>query len=175
MLKQKVICYRSIYFDVEIRGAYAHHFYKFLDFLEFKTLIITDLDSINKAETNKSCMVSKGTHTSNAGIRNWFNESNDIIDLNKIINKTKQEKINGFRCIAYQIQENGRKIIGRSFEDAFIIANSKLFDIDNSDETIVEESAYKKARNSRIKKLILLLSMPFQIMNGPYLNILKRD
>ncbi|MBF4354962.1 ATP-dependent nuclease, partial [Vibrio anguillarum] len=31
---------------VEIGGAYAHHFYKFIDFLELKTLFITDLDAV---------------------------------------------------------------------------------------------------------------------------------
>ncbi|MCI5179633.1 MAG: ATP-dependent endonuclease, partial [Candidatus Electrothrix sp. AW3_4] len=35
---------------IEIGGAYAHHFYKFIDFLELKTLIITDLDSVKKTK-----------------------------------------------------------------------------------------------------------------------------
>ena len=157
---------------IEIGGAYAHHFYKFLDILELKTLIITDLDSINKADSNKSCMVSKGTHTSNAGIRNWFNESDDIIDLNKIISKAKQEKINGFRCIAYQIPENGGKIIGRSFEDAFIIANPKLFGgVSMPLKHFFNKLHIKKQRITRIKKLILLFSMPLPMKSGSFLNI----
>ncbi|RYZ18330.1 MAG: ATP-dependent endonuclease, partial [Sphingobacteriales bacterium] len=49
---------------VEVGGAYMHHFYKFLDFLELRTLVITDLDS-TALESGKypACEVSKGTHT----------------------------------------------------------------------------------------------------------------
>ena len=43
---------RSKYMSVvEVGGAYAHHFYKFIDFLELKTLFITDLDSVNGLTT----------------------------------------------------------------------------------------------------------------------------
>ncbi len=34
--------------SLEIGGAYAHHFYKFLDFLELKSVVITDIDSTKK-------------------------------------------------------------------------------------------------------------------------------
>ncbi|HAV4219853.1 TPA: AAA family ATPase, partial [Acinetobacter baumannii] len=67
---------------VEVGGAYAHHFYKFLDFLELKTLIITDLDACNKVSKQdkngrvrtsyKSCIVSDGTHSTNSGLNRWF-------------------------------------------------------------------------------------------------------
>ena len=146
---------------IEIGGAYAHHFYKFLDVLELKTLIITDLDSVNKADSNKACKVSEGTHTCNYGIKYWFKEHDNIIDLNKIISKKKEEKISGFRCIAYQIPENGGKIIGRSFEDAFIIANPKLFGVDNADETILEDAAYKKAEEYKKKKTDFAIQYAF--------------
>lgn len=146
---------------VEIGGAYAHHFFKFLDFLELKTLIITDLDSVDKNDSNKSCMVSKGTHTSNAGIKNWFKEKDDLIDLDTINKKNNEDKINGFRRIAYQIPEDGRKIIGRSFEDAFILANPILFDVDNADETILEATVYNKAAEYKNKKTDFAIQYAF--------------
>lgn len=60
---------------VEVGGAYCHHFYKFLDFLELRTLVITDLDAIEKKKVDdkakySACIVKNGTHTSNAGIKN---------------------------------------------------------------------------------------------------------
>ena len=49
---------------IEIGGAYAHHFYKFLDFLEMKTLIITDIDSVSRNTgvkvTYPACEVAQG-------------------------------------------------------------------------------------------------------------------
>lgn len=140
---------------VEIGGAYAHHFYKFLDFIELRTLIITDLDSTLQQKNNegqiiyKACEASKGTHTSNAGIVNWYeNEKN--INLSVIKRKTVPEKIKGTRRIAFQIPETGRSACGRSFEDAFILANRELFDINKLDESVAEEDAYQEAE--KIKK-----------------------
>ena len=51
---------------MEVGGAYAHIFFNLLDFLNLKTLIITDLDTINKGDKGKKCKVSEGTHSSNA-------------------------------------------------------------------------------------------------------------
>ncbi len=67
---------------VEIGGAYAHHFYKFLDFLELKTLIITDLDSTKPEKTDKgirykACPVSNGEKSNNTGIIKWFKYKDD--------------------------------------------------------------------------------------------------
>ena len=141
---------------VEIGGAYAHHFYKFLDFLELRTLIITDLDSTRQTKSDKdktiyeACEVSNGTHTSNAGIINWFKKTNEAVDLSEIMKKPLSEKIENTRRIAFQIPETGISVCGRSFEDAFILANCELFDIKNSDEKQLELMAYKKAEN--IKK-----------------------
>jgi len=141
---------------VEIGGAYAHHFYKFLDFLELRTLIITDLDSTQQTKSDKdkiiytACEVSKGTHSSNAGIINWFKKNDVAIELPEIMKKAVSEKIEITRRIAFQIPETGKSACGRSFEDAFIITNCELFGISNSDEKELEIMAYERAE--KIKK-----------------------
>ncbi len=139
---------------IEIGGAYAHHFYKFLDFLELKTLIITDIDSTEKTQTKKdkkivytACNVSKGTHSSNAGIKNWFTKEDSFVDLSTVRKAVESDKVEGTRRIAFQIPEKGTTACGRSFEDAFVLANRDLFKLSDIDEKNVEEAAYERAKN----------------------------
>jgi len=142
---------------VEIGGAYAHHFYKFLDFLELKTLIITDLDSTKLEKTDagnryKACPVSKGEKSSNSGIKNWFSYTDNNIDLSEIRLKKITDKIIGTRRIAFQIDEKPSKCCGRSFEDAFIIANPTIFGINETKGDDLEIKAYEKAKEYNSKK-----------------------
>lgn len=135
---------------IEVGGAYAHLFYKFLDFLELKTLVITDLDSTRKNENSKyeACPVNDGSYSSNAGLKNWFQEKDDNFDLVSIQAKTNKEKINNVRRIAYQIPEEGKTVCGRSFEDAFILANRSLFGLDaTSDAPGIAQEAYDLAQD----------------------------
>lgn len=139
---------RSKYLSViEVGGAYAHHFYKFIDFLELKTLIITDLDSVRKDEsgarvTYPACPVSQGTHSSNTGLNKWFSEGERPV-LGELKNKTDTEKTTDYRKIAYQVPELEREACGRSFEDAFILANRDAFtELQGEVEADIEASAY---------------------------------
>ncbi len=108
-------------------GAYSHIFEKFIDFLNLKTLIITDIDSVN--DEGKACKVNDGTKTSNAAINFFLNGKNfnDIktLSFEKKILKKEGDKWNpnqnGNLRIAYQTEENGYH--ARSFEDAFISIN----------------------------------------------------
>jgi len=157
---------------VEIGGAYAHHFYKFLDFLELQTLIITDLDSVkteikpDKKGTNRTTYpaypVFECTHSSNIGLSKWFGES-EYLELEKLIVKLETEKMSNFRKLAFQIPENGMCVCGRSFEDAFILANLKHFEIDiqlkhfekaKKAFSIAEEIAKKSKANFAIEYAI---------------------
>lgn len=144
---------------IEIGGAYAHHFYSFLDFLEIKTLVITDIDSVEKTQTKDkndkdittypASNVSKGTHICNSGINKWFNKEAGYSDLTEILDKKVEDKIDGSRRIAFQIPEGADAACGRSFEDAFMIANTDLFDIDKNN---IEEDAYEIAKKYEKKK-----------------------
>lgn len=130
---------------VEVGGAYAHIFYPLLDFLELKTLVVTDLDSTKpvkkpnkKGETITTwdkCPVAEGERTSNAAIKEWFRPQ-DTKDKDgwqitpaELIAKTDQEKQSGYRRIAYQIAEKpDTNVCARSYEDALVLANPDRFE-----------------------------------------------
>lgn len=138
---------------VEIGGAYAHHFYKFLDFLELRTLVITDLDCSKRTTGKKTSYPksfrSEATHSTNTGLKNWFDITDEgYADINIITTKTDVQKVVGTRRIAYQVPEEGKIIVGRSFEDAFILANRSLFKLDKEKiESNVEKKAFKIAND----------------------------
>ena len=135
---------------VEVSGAHAHLFYPLLNFLELKTLVITDLDAVRSAvRKNKKgndinvwvkCPVADGNRTSNTALREWFrpeaeknqegrqNKPAPQIDLPTLLAKTDAEKISGYRRIAYQIPEiPNSTVCARSYEDALVLANPDRF------------------------------------------------
>ncbi|MCT7587750.1 ATP-dependent nuclease [Aliarcobacter butzleri] len=121
-------------------GAYSQIFEKFIDFIGVKTLIITDIDSVNN--TGNACEVfsSSATNTSNSSLKYFFDKSSlsDYINRsldNKILiknNTTKKWEINkddGFLLIVYQTKEINADAInynGRSFEDSFFHINKQF-------------------------------------------------
>lgn len=132
---------------IEVGGAYAHRFFNLLDFLKLRTLIITDLDTINAADNRKKCKVSEGTHTSNACIKDWYNSSgNNNPTKDELLRKTKEEKISGNRRLAFQIVHAENGPCGRSFEDAFILANPDKFGIEEMTYPEQEEEAWNLAK-----------------------------
>ena len=113
---------------MEVGGAYAHKFFDLLNFLELKTLIITDLDSAKfTGGKYKAEPVQDSTHTTNACLKTWF--AKDDISPSELLAKADTEKISGSRRIAYQIPETSEGLCGRSFEEAFILANPDLFNL----------------------------------------------
>jgi len=141
---------------IEVGGAYAHHFYKFLDFLELRTVVITDLDSVKltfkvndkgKSKTTyPSHTVDGSTHSSNSGIKNWFaKESLGYISLADFITKTPEQKVDGFRRIAYQVPEPGKGCCARSYEDAFMLANPVLCALTGDNDLELALNAYENA------------------------------
>lgn len=109
---------------VEVGGAYAHLFFPLLSFLELRSLVITDLDTVDANNDRKACMVAQGTHTSNACIKTWFNDA-DITPA-ALLAHQPNTKVQANRRIAYQIPEVDAGPCGRSFEDAFVLANQAL-------------------------------------------------
>ncbi|MBI3139808.1 MAG: ATP-dependent endonuclease [Sphingobacteriales bacterium] len=132
---------------IEVGGAYVHHFRRFLDFLELRTLVITDLDAVVRTAgdriTYPECRTALGTHTSNAGIKNWFDPTIEgHMPLADCRNKTAEEKVSGSRRIAYQIPETGSTCCGRSFEDAFMLANQEKFGLTGESDDELEGNAF---------------------------------
>jgi hypothetical protein len=118
---------------IEVGGAYAHIFYPLLDFLELKSLIITDIDAVRIDKTKDKpravkCPCAEGEHSSNAAIRNWFSvPKGQQISIEALSSKTPGDKLSRYRSIAYQVPEDGSSWCGRSFEDALILANPERF------------------------------------------------
>jgi putative ATP-dependent endonuclease of OLD family len=127
---------------VEVGGAYAHHFFALVDFLEVRTLIVTDIDSVN-GEHNQKCKVSEGTNTSNACIKKWY--GGEILSPVSLTAKGDDDKVQGTKRLAYQMPETGSSACGRSFEDSFMLANAAKFNIEGSTDTEKAESAYDQA------------------------------
>jgi len=103
---------------IEVGGAYAHRFRSLLSFLNIKTLIITDLDSVD--DDNKTCRVQEGVKTSNKAITDYLGDK----QLNELTSLPAEDKVidHSFR-IAYQIPEERDGYNARSFEDAWINLN----------------------------------------------------
>jgi len=104
--------------------------------------VITDLDATKSDRTK--CWVSEGTRTSNACLHRWFDNS-DITPA-ELITKTADEKTLGIQRLAYQVPEVDAAPCGRSFEDAFILANPGLFELSAGCE---EEEAWAQAQSEK--------------------------
>jgi predicted ATP-dependent endonuclease of OLD family len=122
---------------LEVGGAYAHLFFDLLEFLELPTLVITDLDSV-APPNGKACVVHSGTETSNACIKTWFPNDATLASLRS---KNALDKTRGGRRIAYQIPEVANGPCGRTFEDAFMLANKTLFGLTATTSDALEDEA----------------------------------
>lgn len=111
---------------LEVGGAYTHKFQEILEFIEVKTLLITDLDSVHH-ETEKACAVNSSDMlqiTSNATLKNWLPMKTLIFE---IIAATEDQKVFGTNIrVAFQINEPEGTYYPRSFEEAFIERNRGL-------------------------------------------------
>jgi predicted ATP-dependent endonuclease of OLD family len=130
---------------MEVGGAYAHRFFDLLTFLELRTLIITDIDTVrlNASNRREAVPVAEGEFTSNGCLKTLFGSNVSPADL---LLKTPDEKIVNGQRIAYQVPEQEGGACGRSFEDAFILANPALFTVDQGDAAAI---AYELAAEQK--------------------------
>lgn len=128
---------------MEVGGAYAHLFFELLRFLELRSLIITDLDAVERAG-GKACEVHKGNYSSNACLKAWFSKDNPF-NLTGLLAKGEAEKIQSGNRIAYQCSQKKDGPCGRTFEDAFILANHDLFGLAGETREELEIEARSKA------------------------------
>jgi predicted ATP-dependent endonuclease of OLD family len=132
---------------MEVGGAYAHIFFELLDLLELQFLVITDLDSVVSAG-GVACRVHEGTETSNACLKLWFTGRD--CSLASLLRKTDAEKVKDRKRISYQRPEVAGGPCGRTFEDAFMLANATMFLIASAPPHEQELSAHEAAM--KIKK-----------------------
>lgn len=108
-------------------GAYSQIFEKFIDFLGIKSLVITDLDTIDVG--GEACKVANGVGYSNGALDFFF--ASPTLDRLKTCPMTEKQfskiggvwtqQADGKVCVVYQVEENGYN--ARSFEDGFIHLN----------------------------------------------------
>lgn len=134
---------RSQYLTImEVGGAYAHKFFDLLNFLELQTLIVTDLDPVTDVG-GKKCLVHEANATSNACINSWFGGGPNV--PNDLLEKSDEEQIRGRIRIAYQCREVNDGPCGRTFEDAFLLANGAKFGVSGDTPEALAGDALAKA------------------------------
>ncbi|WP_025683987.1 AAA family ATPase [Paenibacillus maysiensis] len=138
---------------IEVSGAYMHKFKEFIEFLEVKTLIITDIDCCMRTEVKKEgitqynqdgsiktrlkkCEVQENKLadlvTTNPTLKEWLP---GFVSIKELLDMEQNKKQQGNVAVSYQnnvlITENKVKC-GRTFEEAFLIDNA-LFIFQNKD------------------------------------------
>ena len=130
---------------MEVGGAHAQVFYPLLDFLELKTLIVTDIDAVRLHPDGKlrKCPCAEAERTSNNALKRWFDDA--MISVAALTAKTPDDKTRRFCRIAYQMPEDGSAHTARSYEDALILANLDRFGI--ADDAAAAENAFDAAQD----------------------------
>lgn len=128
---------------MEIGGAYAQKFFPLLEYLELKSIIVTDLDAVRlDGGKHRKCLCANAEGTSNSALKAWFGLPG--IQVTELLAKTPAEKTRGFYRIAYQIPEAGSPHCARSYEDALILAN--LADFNIVDDADAASNAWEAAK-----------------------------
>lgn len=116
------------YTIVEVGGAYVHHFFDIVDYLEIPTLIITDIDFVGS--DRKRCQKDMAVRSSNAAINAWCCRQYKIsgtVPLEKVIELAGDaaKRTVKFRHLEFQKEEYD--FHPRSLEEAIINCNRSLF------------------------------------------------
>lgn len=130
---------------LEVGGAYTQKFKELLHFIKVKTLIITDIDSVDtNGEECKTDILN--AETCNSTLKDWIPKKNTIGEL---ISCNEDEKFDTeFIRVAFQIAEQGGTYVGRSLEESIINRNLAFF-----------KSEYTKdAVNKKVKSLFTLIN-----------------
>ncbi|SET12718.1 Predicted ATP-dependent endonuclease of the OLD family, contains P-loop ATPase and TOPRIM domains [Nitrosospira multiformis] len=140
---------------MEVGGAYAHIFFGLLEFLEIPTLIITDIDTVkpNGKGRYEACPVSDGERSSNTCIKAWFD--NPTVTPAHLLAAEETKKICGKKRLAFQQPEEKDGPCGRSFEDAFMLANKALFEFPGPSVEECAAQAWLAARDVKKSEFVL--------------------
>lgn len=124
---------------IEVGGAYTTKFKELLKFINVKSLVITDIDSVilknkkkKKKKKKKSCPTNtESSETCNYTLINWLPKKTSISDLIACDEKDKFDS--ELIRVAYQIKEENSDYVARSLEEAILNANKPFF-IKNKDK-----------------------------------------
>ncbi|WP_298152207.1 AAA family ATPase [Flavobacterium sp.] len=111
---------------IEVGGAYTVKFKELLKFINAKTLVITDIDSVDPANNRTACATNTlNAQTSNSTLIHWLPKKSLI---SEIIACDVKDKFDGnFIRVAYQSNEDGSDYVARSLEEAIINKNVAFF------------------------------------------------
>lgn len=147
-------CYISI---LEIGGSHAHRLKPLIETLGLITLIITDLDSIDKLENSRSKVQpnkSKGYRTGNDTLTKWHPKE-ESLDLLLELEEEKKEHTDFPIKVAYQlplkISNQGVDVVvyPYTFEDSLVMENRDIFR-QISDSTGLMKKMYQAANKTNI-------------------------
>lgn len=131
--KESEIPLTSQYYTIiEVGGAYAHHFYDFVDYLEIPTLILTDIDFVKGTQYRSACSSIEADTSSNGAIIRWCRkvlgiDGKEAVSIAQILGMTGEQLTDGYRHLEFQKEENG--FHPRSLEDAIMNCNRTIFKI----------------------------------------------
>ena len=131
--KESEIPLTSQYYTIiEVGGAYAHHFYDFVDYLEIPTLILTDIDFVKGTQRRSACSSIEADTSSNGAIIRWCRkvlgiDGKEAVSIAQILGMTGEQLTDGYRHLEFQKEENG--FHPRSLEDAIMNCNRTIFKI----------------------------------------------
>lgn len=126
---------------IEVGGAHAMRFKELIDFIDIPALIITDIDSSrivsDKSDKSEKCKPTQdNAFTKNSTLQNLYSDRKEERENYKsaqlytdtLLSLESEDKVieGGNIRVSYQIPENGKEPSGRSFEEAFIIANASI-------------------------------------------------
>lgn len=119
----------------EVGGRYAHIFFKLLEYLSLKSLVMADIDSIKDknrvtCDLNEDIETKKNTlKTSNGVIKNWFNMLGKDLFIKELIDKPYDSFMKASAeinmCLTTQLPKKPTYHCGRTLEEEIIIKNSE--------------------------------------------------
>jgi len=120
---------------LEIGGSHAHRLKPLLETLGLLSLIITDLDSIEKSSTEMVFPERKKNYrTGNTTLREWIPKKDTLDELLDCSEKDKQSENTlvrvAYQCpisLKYKDNLNEEETIPYTFEDSLALTNLKLF------------------------------------------------
>jgi putative ATP-dependent endonuclease of OLD family len=97
-----------------------------------------------------ACPVHQGSKSSNACINAWFAATPNSTPT-QLLAAPDTDKVRNGKRIAYQLPETANNPCGRSFEDAYMLANPKLFPMSATLPNEMELEAWEEAKE--VKKI----------------------
>jgi predicted ATP-dependent endonuclease of OLD family len=127
-------CYVTL---LEIGGSHAHHLKPLIEHLGLNTLIITDIDAVDKS-TQKTVSPKKGSGltTANNVLKKWHPKKTSLDNLLDLKEEDKEKSYDNFSIrVAYQtpvqvaLEKKGvsSEAVPRTFEDALVFQNIEFF------------------------------------------------